>query len=198
MRVISHYLLWTCGLVPPETQTSVIEQACLARWAEGKKVIVEIGVWHGVNSSKLRRVMHPEGTLFAVDPFPKGRLGLSLQERIAHHEVDHIHNGKVRWVRQEGTDAAEAFRNWSSRPVEFIFIDGDHSWEGVRKDWEAWSNLVGEGGIVALHDSRSTPNRRIEGTGSVRYTNEVILKDPKFALVEQADSLTIVQRKDTK
>ena len=36
--------------------------------------------------------------------------------------------------------------------VDFLFIDGDHSHEGVKKDFEMYSPLVRKGGIIAFHD----------------------------------------------
>lgn len=39
-----------------------------------------------------------------------------------------------------------------SQEVDFLFIDGDHTYEGVKKDFEMYENLVSEGGIIALHD----------------------------------------------
>ncbi|VVB58861.1 Methyltransferase domain protein [Candidatus Anstonella stagnisolia] len=37
-------------------------------------------------------------------------------------------------------------------PLDFLFIDGDHSYEGVKKDFEMYSPLVRKGGIIAFHD----------------------------------------------
>jgi len=39
-----------------------------------------------------------------------------------------------------------------NEPVDFLFIDGDHSYEGVKKDFEMYSPLVKRGGIIAFHD----------------------------------------------
>ena len=36
--------------------------------------------------------------------------------------------------------------------IDFLFIDGDHSLEGVQQDFEMYSPLVREGGIIVLHD----------------------------------------------
>lgn len=36
--------------------------------------------------------------------------------------------------------------------VDFLFIDGDHSYEGVKADWENFSPLVKPGGLIAFHD----------------------------------------------
>jgi len=36
----------------------------------------------------------------------------------------------------------------AGRQVDFLFIDGDHSYEGVKKDFEMYSSLVRKGGVV--------------------------------------------------
>jgi predicted O-methyltransferase YrrM len=36
--------------------------------------------------------------------------------------------------------------------VDFLFIDGDHTYDGVRKDFENYAPLVRKGGLIALHD----------------------------------------------
>ncbi|MGZ8632895.1 MAG: class I SAM-dependent methyltransferase, partial [Solirubrobacteraceae bacterium] len=38
--------------------------------------------------------------------------------------------------------------------VDHVFIDGDHSEEGVRADWEGWHRFVEPGGAVLFHDAR--------------------------------------------
>jgi predicted O-methyltransferase YrrM len=43
-------------------------------------------------------------------------------------------------------------------PVDFLFIDGDHTYEGVKQDFEMYSQLVRPGGIVAFHDILPHPN----------------------------------------
>jgi predicted O-methyltransferase YrrM len=189
VKVLSHYIAWEIGLAPATTQTTAAERDCLARHAAGRRRLVEIGVWHGVTTRRLRAVMHPHGVLSAVDPFPVGRLGFSVQQRIARREVDAIANGAVAWLRTTGDRAA---RNHA--PVDFVFIDGDHSERGLLADWQAWSPLVEPGGIIALHDSRSTPERPIDGAGSVKVTNDVILRDRRFAVVDAVDSLTVLQK----
>ena len=109
---------------------------------------------------------------------------------IAHREVASVHNGEVSWLRTIGTAAAR-----DHGMVDFVFIDGDHSEQGLLADWQAWSPLVESGGIVALHDSRSTPQRPIDDAGSVKVTNDVILRDERFSVVDTVDSLTVLQRR---
>jgi hypothetical protein len=54
--------------------------------------------------------------------------------------------------------------------------------------------MLARGGVIALHDSRSTPERRIDEAGSVRFPSEVILRDPGYTLAGAVDSLTVARR----
>jgi predicted O-methyltransferase YrrM len=189
-----HFLFWKMGLAPADTQTTEAERAALARYAGDSRRLVEIGVWHGVTTTILRRAMAADAILFAVDPFFPGRLGFSVQKLIAHGEVNRQNKGTVRWLETTGVGAAEVLRTAGEDPIDFIFIDGDHSYEGLKADWEAWRPLIARGGTVALHDSRSTATRSIDGAGSVRFTAEVIKNDSDFRVVDEIDSLTVLRR----
>jgi predicted O-methyltransferase YrrM len=196
MRVLTHLVLWRLGLATAETQTTEAERACLLRLAVGKRRLAEVGVWHGVTTTLLRGAMAPDGVLLAIDPFPRGRLGFSAQRYIAEREVARIANGTVRWLRLTGAEAGRQLAANGEPAVEVVFIDADHTYEGLRGDWEAWSPLVAPGGVVALHDSRTTPERPIDDTGSVRFTQEVVAHDQRFEQVEVVDSLTVWRRKE--
>ncbi len=196
MRPSVHFALWIVGLAKAETQTTEAERACLAKHATGRKNVVEIGTWHGVTTCRLRAAMARNGDLYAVDPYAPGRLGLNFQELIAHREVGKVGGGgRVHWVRMTGAQAARAHVEKRLPLVDFLFIDGDHTYEGLKADWEGWSPLVGPAGIIALHDSHPAPWRKIERAGSVRYTEEVIIKDHRYNLLEVVDSLTVLAAK---
>jgi len=52
----------------------------------------------------------------------------------------------------------EAFYNFFVRQdikIDFLFIDGDHSYEGVKLDFDLYSTLLTENGIIMLHDTDS-------------------------------------------
>lgn len=40
----------------------------------------------------------------------------------------------------------------NGRPIDFLFIDGDHTFDGVKRDFEMYSTLVAPGGLIAFHD----------------------------------------------
>lgn len=56
-------------------------------------------------------------------------------------------------------------------PYDFAFIDGDHSYDGVKYDWLAYSTMVRPGGIVAFHDT--WPNYDRHEPGVVRWVDEL-------------------------
>lgn len=194
---MSHFALWVVGLAKAETQTSDQERACLTRFARGKRRLAEIGVWHGVTTCCLRRVMAPDGILLCIDPFPAGRLGFSAPRIIARRELSRIPNGRLAWIRSTGRAAGMGYDLRNDGPIDFLFIDGDHTFEGLRDDWQAWNSLVGHGGIVCLHDSCSSVTRHIDDAGSAIFTREVIRRDPRFRLVQVVDTLTVLRRRES-
>jgi cephalosporin hydroxylase len=49
---------------------------------------------------------------------------------------------------------------YPANDVDFLFIDGDHSYQGVKADFENYSPLVRPGGLVVLHDISGLPEVR--------------------------------------
>jgi predicted O-methyltransferase YrrM len=55
--------------------------------------------------------------------------------------------------------------------LDFLFIDGDHAYEGVKKDYEYYSPFVRPGGVIAFHDVALHPP--ITGSKVHVFWNEV-------------------------
>jgi predicted O-methyltransferase YrrM len=66
---------------------------------------------------------------------------------------------------------AEVRRVLDGELFDVAFIDGDHTYDGVRADWLTWSPIVRPGGIVAFHDT--WPNERAAEPGVVRWVDEL-------------------------
>jgi predicted O-methyltransferase YrrM len=184
----ARWLAYRAGLRPADTQMTPAERGCLAKHAAGRRSLVEIGVMHGVSTSLLRSVMDPAGTITGIDPHPRGRLGVSFERWIALREIRRHQRGRAILLRRWSHEAAAG---WST-PIDFLFIDGDHSWTGIDRDWRSWSGHVLSGGVVALHDSRSLSG--VPDLDSVRYTSDVILADPRFRLIDNVESLSVLER----
>ena len=47
----------------------------------------------------------------------------------------------------------------AGRPIDFLFIDGDHRYAGVSRDYALWKGLVRPGGLIGFHDVVHHPER---------------------------------------
>ncbi len=196
MSVLLHLIKWALGIVPAQVWTTPAVRDCLARHAAGRRRVAEIGVWHAGTSVRLRAAMAPEGTLYAIDPYEKGRLGFSIPRVVGRRELGRVQNGRVVWVRKPGAVAARSPEIRAGGPFDFVFVDDAQTYEMMRAEWEAWSPLIAPGGIIALHHSRRVPGEGPEEQTSVRYTREVVLKDSRFQVLEVVDSSTVLQRRE--
>lgn len=61
-----------------------------------------------------------------------------------------------------------------SSGIDFIFIDGDHTYEGVKRDFELYEAMVNQGGMIALHDIK---NRKREFQPFGRKYQTIILSE---------------------
>jgi predicted O-methyltransferase YrrM len=194
MSVLLHLIKWQLGLAAAETWTTDAERSCLARHAAGKRRLVEVGVWHGGTTRHLRAAMSSQAVLYAVDPFPKGRLGFSIPRVVALREVDEIRNGRVVWLRVTGEEAAGMELMRADPPIDFVFVDNAQTYEALRAEWQAWSPVVAAGGVIALHDTRPGPQGAPAQT-SEEYAHDVVLRDARFTTVDAVDTLTVLQRR---
>jgi predicted O-methyltransferase YrrM len=77
--------------------------------------------------------------------------------------------------------------------VDFLFIDGDHSYNGVKADFDLYAPLVRRGGMIALHDIVADHRTRFgRDTGcyagevyrywaelKARYRTDELIQDPE-------------------
>ncbi len=145
------------GLIPPRTMHSEAESALLARLAIGRRRAVEIGVYEGSSAVVLTRALPVAAELHLIDPFTANatlRPGQSGTERATRRVVGRAVRERggpmVSWYVELSQETAES---WQA-PLDFVFIDGDHSEEGARRDWEDWHGFVEPGGVVIFHDAR--------------------------------------------
>jgi hypothetical protein len=58
-----------------------------------------------------------------------------------------------RFIKSTSEDAYYDFFVRQDIKIDFLFIDGDHSYEGVKKDFELYSNILSDNGIIIIHDT---------------------------------------------
>ena len=191
-RTLIHAIAYHLGLVSPQTQTTERERETLGRLASGRRAIVELGVFEGVSARILRRSMDPDGRLWLVDPFLPGRVGICWARSIARQEVGREKRGEAVFLEQM---SFEAVQGWGTM-LDMVFIDADHSFEAVLRDWKDWSPFLVPGGVVAFHDSRVFPGGWVRSAdGPPRAVAEILKTETDFDLLEGVDSLTVLRRR---
>lgn len=73
-----------------------------------------------------------------------------------HLSAADLHPGVMDRVHFVEGDSARIGREWQSE-IDFLLVDGDHSYEGVKADIESWLPLVKRRGTVWFHDYLERP-----------------------------------------
>ena len=69
--------------------------------------------------------------------------------------------------------------------LDFMFIDGDHAYEGVKKDFDAYREMVKRGGLIAFHDIKDSEHHRYRGCFVSDFWKE--LEGPKKEFLAPSD-----------
>lgn len=123
-------------------------------WSKaGYKEGVEIGVSRGEFSEKILRVGLKLHCVDPWDTYPDSRLTEERQKdnyEITLRRLDkHIKSGNCEIHKEYSDKASEKFPDKS---LDFVFIDGMHTFDGCVTDLIKWCPKVRSGGMVALHD----------------------------------------------
>jgi predicted O-methyltransferase YrrM len=136
----------------------------LAEAASKSKWIVEIGCWRGRSSRAM--VDNSSAVIFAVDTWDDKAIGYpgwwtdressnkySKPDWLFKEYKDNLRDVSDR-LQQFRMDSVSAARLMKQNMLTFdmIFIDADHTYEGVRQDIINWRPLLKPGGIFCGHD----------------------------------------------
>jgi predicted O-methyltransferase YrrM len=194
-----NFLRFALGLRGPASSVSGPERDVLARFARGKRCIIEVGVFEGATSRLFCQEIDPTGAVYLIDPFfPTVRLERMLNvsfNRIVATKAVKPWPERARFIRLPSRAAAETL---SLRGMaEFIFIDARHEYEFVLEDFQSWVPMLAPGGAMAFHDSRVCDARGDidESSGPVRLMREVGAgQHGPWQVVATADSVTVLRR----
>ena len=188
------FFAWA-GFRQPIAQPTRAEHQALMRHARHTRAIVEIGVAKGASAAGLREAMHPEGTLYLIDPFHLSRVpALNFLKRAAHRAVDSAGQDCTVWIESFSQDTA---RTWNL-PIDFLLIDGDHREEAVERERHDWSQVVNLEGVVAFHDARLFDRGWTSlDYGPVRIIDRYFRRNSAalWAIIEEVDSLVMASRR---
>lgn len=124
------------------------------------RVIVEIGTATGGTFFIWCTMAEPSATLISLD-LPGGVHGGGYPSWKQHlyrsfrkpHQRTHF----MRVNSHEKSSLNQLQKLLNGQKIDFLFIDGDHTYEGVKQDFAMYAPLVRPGGLIALHDIAKHP-----------------------------------------
>jgi predicted O-methyltransferase YrrM len=116
---------------------------------------LEIGTNYGGTLLLLCNVSSPRAKIISVD-LPLGRFGGGYPRRKIPLYRKFPKSGQQLHLIRADSHLEETkwrvIRILNGELLDYLFIDGDHTYEGVRRDFEMYAPLVRSGGMIALHD----------------------------------------------
>lgn len=109
------------------------------------KSILEIGTDKGGTLYLFSKVADPGAILASVDI--KLNNGALIASFARHKQV-------IKLLEGDSTHPStlKTLRTWFPNGIDFLFIDGDHTYEGVKQDFQSYAPWVNPGGLIAFHD----------------------------------------------
>lgn len=124
------------------------------------KNFMEIGIADGMTFYLWSSISDDSALKIGID-FPNGGWGI-------HRTYTEMAAVKQRLISIKpnidiffGSSHDKYVQEWAEKTVgdnllDFLFIDGDHTYEGVKQDYEFYSKFVRSGGLIALHDIKNS------------------------------------------
>lgn len=119
------------------------------------QTMLEIGTATGGSLLAFTRVCAPDAHVMSVD-LPGGAFGggyptwkLPLYKAFAEPRQ------RLDLIRRDSHSPetlADVRSRLGGKALDFLFIDGDHTFAGVQQDFESYRSLVRPGGLIAFHD----------------------------------------------
>ena len=132
-------------------------------------VIVEIGTADSGTHLLLSELVYSQKTMIAIDLEIRNRKSLSAINSNNDNRLS------IEGSSHSGGTHSKLLSLLKNKKIDLLFIDGDHSYEGVKKDFELYKSSVSKNGIIAFHDIVPDSFSRT-GIKTSSYVGEV----PKF------------------
>lgn len=164
------------------------------------KVCVEIGSARGKSACAVGLALRRNGggKLYAIDPHsPTNWNDIHSADTFSIINKHLKKAGVTKFVEIVRKTSSEAAVGWSQK-IDLIFIDGDHSYEGVKADWELFLPHLNEFGVVVFHDTlwnlRPDPNYTARADmGVPRFVEELRAAGYPVITIDKNFGVSLVQ-----
>jgi len=118
------------------------------------RTVFEIGTAVGGTLFLLTRISSPDAIIVSID-LSGGPFGGGYSKGKIPLYKSFADNQKMFLIRGDSHDPksfATVGKILGKEKLDLLFIDGDHTYEGVKKDFLMYGKLVKKGGLIAFHD----------------------------------------------
>ncbi len=124
------------------------------------QIILEIGTAFGGNLFFFSKLATKNALFISIDLPPKN---LSNFEEVKNMTTSDFHSKNLKNTQtlfsiREDSQSQESLKKvidlLNGRKIDLLYLDGDHSFEGISKDFHLYSRLVRKGGLIIFHDIR--------------------------------------------
>jgi predicted O-methyltransferase YrrM len=160
----------SCGIrIAPGQIPSEITQLLKVLAQNPPHRLLEIGTAGGGTFFLLSRVAADEALLISAD-LPMGQFGGGYPKWRGHLIQSFARATQRICLLTVDSHSPDTFREiqtiLKSDLLDFLFIDGDHRYEGVKADFEMYSPLVRSGGLIGFHDIVPGPPEKVGGVAA--------------------------------
>ncbi len=143
------------GMIKPQQKKSEILELLKILKKIKPKFILEIGTAEGGTLFLTTRIATKDAIIISVD-LPGGKYGGGYKIwRIPLYKSFALPKQKVHLIRANSHNI-DTFKKvktiLNGNKLDYLYIDGDHTYEGVKKDFEMYRGLVKDQGFIAFHD----------------------------------------------
>lgn len=163
------------------------------------EVCVEIGSARGKSTCYVGLALkrNGRGKLFAIDPHTTTNWNdVQSVDTFPIIQANLQQAGVAEQVEIVRKTSGEAIKGWDKK-IDLIFIDGDHSYEGVKNDWELFLPHLKEFGMVVFHDTiwdlRPDPKWSRADMGVPRFVEELRAGGYPVLTIDQDFGVSLVQ-----
>lgn len=176
------------GLIMPLQVRSEILQLLNVIQSKPPKYVLEIGTSNGGTLFLLSRVATEDACMISIDlPFGAYGGGYPAWKRPFYKSFAQK-DQTIRLIRADSHEQVtqeKVAAILQVNKIDLLFIDGDHTYEGVKKDFDMYGPLVKDGGMIVLHDIVS--HRQVHGCGVDKYWDEIKNKQTHREFIENQD-----------
>lgn len=124
---------------------------------KGNSVIVEIGAFKGKSTCFIAEGIGSKRIqFFSIDTWHNDAMQQGRQDVFAGF-LENIKPYKDKIQPLRGY-SGELRKDWpQEKKIDFLWIDGDHSYKGIKRDIQDWVPLVRKNGFICFHDYRDAP-----------------------------------------